>query len=234
MGPFAVFQSQTYPGGNAGWDIKSVEMGRELLESSNPLQSTRLPSHHADEELHREIEVSQVFGASSPSPAISLPLFQDPETSLLMFHYKDHVASLLQPVSHPQNPWRTTYFPFAIEGRPDLFLAQSSASTSKASTAVFHGLLSSAAFHLRNINNGLERFHMLGLRHRAKSLQALNAALASPNESHMYTVQLTAMLSLVTIDVSGSFHSSLFSISLLMYPDHYGRRLRLSNPSARL
>ncbi|KAJ5994400.1 hypothetical protein N7451_010124 [Penicillium sp. IBT 35674x] len=143
-----------------------------------------------------------IVSCSPPTPhsELSLPLFQDSEVSLLLYHYKDHVAGLLQPVLHPENPWRTTYVPFALEGRPDLLLAQNPAPSSTASTAIFHGLLSSAAFHIRNLTGGSERFNDLGFRHRTKALQALKTALVDTDDSHLYIVQLTAMLSLVTID----------------------------------
>lgn len=137
----------------------------------------------------------------SPSLELSMPLFQNPETSMLMYHYMNHVAELLQPVLHPSNPWRTTYFPFALKGCPDLFLAQCATPPSGVSIALFHSVLSSAAFHLRNVRRGSKRFHRLGLQHRARALHALNTALAHPNDTQLYTVYLTAMLSLVTIDV---------------------------------
>lgn len=139
---------------------------------------------------------------SSPHLELSMPMFQDPETSMLMYHYMNHVAELLQPVLHPRNPWRTTYFPFALQGCPDLFLAQSAAPPLGVSIALFHSVLSSAAFHLRNLKRGSKRFHRLGLQHRARALHALNTALAHPSDTQLYTVYLTAMLSLVTIDVS--------------------------------
>lgn len=148
------------------------------------------------------------FSASSlvpPSPhlELSMPLFQDSYTSMLMYHYMNHVAELLQPVLHPQNPWRTTYFRLALEGCNDEVSGHTSLSfsTTKVSTAIFHGVLSSAAFHLRNATVDSNKYHKLGLQHRAKALQALNAALALPQDSQLYTVYLTAMLSLVTIDV---------------------------------
>lgn len=139
----------------------------------------------------------------SPYLGLSMPLFHDSDTSMLMYHYMNHVAELLQPVLHPQNPWRTTYFRFALEGCSDAASRQTSLSlsTSKVSTAIFHGVLSSAAFHLRNATVDSNKYHKLGLQHRAKALQALNAALALPQDSQLYTVYLTAMLSLVTIDV---------------------------------
>lgn len=120
---------------------------------------------------------------------------------MLMYHYMNHVSELLQPVLHPRNPWRTTYFPFALEGCPDLFLVQSATPSSGASIALFHSVLSSAAFHLRNVKRGSKEFHRLGLQHRARALHALNTALVHPSNIQIYTVYLTAMLSLVTIDV---------------------------------
>lgn len=137
----------------------------------------------------------------SPYLELSMPLFQDHQTSTLMSHYMNHVADLLQPVLHPSNPWRTTYFPFALEGCPELFLSQNSSPSSYVSIALFNSVLSSAAFHLRNVSGGSSTLHKLGLQHRTKSLQALNAALVYPNDYKLYTVYLTAMLSLVTIDV---------------------------------
>lgn len=148
----------------------------------------------------------------SPHFELSMPLFHDSDTSMLMYHYMNHVAELLQPVLHPQNPWRTTYFRFALEGCNDAVTSHTSLSlsTAKVSTAIFHGVLSSAAFHLRNATVDSNKYHKLGLQHRAKALQALNAALALPQDPQLYTVYLTAMLSLVTIDVClPKSHSSL-------------------------
>ncbi|KAJ5817797.1 hypothetical protein N7447_007805 [Penicillium robsamsonii] len=137
-----------------------------------------------------------------PSPHIELsaPLFKDSNTSMLMYHYKNHVAELLQPVFHPRNPWRTTYLPFALEGCHDLCLVQNTGSTSGVSISLFHSILSSAAFHLRNVMGGSREYHNLGLQHRAKALRALKFALVAPKDSRQYTMYLTAMLSLVTID----------------------------------
>lgn len=145
-----------------------------------------------------------IYSPRSPSPQMDIGgyLLPDRNTSMLMYHYTKHVAELLQPVLHPRNPWRTTYFQFALQGCPDFATCDSSGPALKVSTAIFHSVLSSAAFHLRNATGGSTRFHKLGLRHRAKSLQALNSALLDAWDSRLYTAYLTAMLSLVTIDVS--------------------------------
>lgn len=161
----------------------------------------------------------------------SMPLFNDCDTFMLMHHYMNHVAELLQPVLHPQNPWRTTYFRLALEGSAETASPQTSISlsTAKVSTAVFHGVLSSAAFHLRNATINSTKYHKLGLQHRAKALQALHAALALPQDTQLYTVYLTAMLSLVTIDVS-RYPTKHHPPVRADQTDYDRRRLRLPNP----
>lgn len=163
-----------------------------------------------DDALAEDEQFSSVGHLTSSSPIpfspqleLSMPLFHDADISMLMYHYMNHVAELLQPVLHPQNPWQTTYFRFALEGCNDAAFGRTSLSLSetKVSTAIFHGVLSSAAFHLRNATVDSSKYHKLGLQHRAKALRALNEALALPQVPELYTVYLTAMLSLVTIDV---------------------------------
>jgi arginine metabolism regulation protein II len=193
-----------------------------LDEQSNPCESTIsinttsvIPSQQI---LANSL---QFYSSRSPSPQMDIGgyLLPDRNTSMLMYHYTKHVAELLQPVLHPRNPWRTTYFQFALQGCPDFATCDSSGPALKVSTAIFHSVLSSAAFHLRNATGGSTRFHKLGLRHRAKSLQALNSALLGPWDSKLYTAYLTAMLSLVTIDVSIiTCKASAFELHLTSQP----------------
>lgn len=164
---------------------------------------------------------SQWGAVISPYLGLSMPMHRDHNTSMLLDHYLNHVAERLQPVLHPGNPWRNTYFSLAIEGSSELFLCQTStASSTHASVALFHGLLSAAAFHLRNTTNGHSGFRQLGLKHRVQALRALKLAMASSYDLRLYNVTLTAMLALVTIDVSVS------TLSLL--------QLRLMNWACRL
>ncbi|CAG8277665.1 unnamed protein product [Penicillium nalgiovense] len=166
---------------------------------------------------------------SSPHVELSIPLFKDQQTSMLMYHYKNHVAELLQPVFHPRNPWRTTYLPFALEGCPELCLVQNAVPSSGVSISLFHSILSSAAFHLRNVMGGSREYHSLGLQHRAKALRALKFALVVPSESQQYTVYLTAMLALVTIDTmtgeDSDFPIHLKGCRQLQRPDHVSNAL---------
>lgn len=145
--------------------------------------------------------------ALDPSPyhELTMPLVEDPNISLLLHHYQTHVADLLQPVFHDRNPWRTTYFPFALQGCPDSIMAQIPQAPSGVFSSLFHSLISAAAFHLRNLLDGSPKYHKIGLQHRAKALQALNSSigLVTPARPEQYMVYITAMLALVTIDVSG-------------------------------
>ncbi|KAJ5120039.1 hypothetical protein N7448_010708 [Penicillium atrosanguineum] len=221
LGPFSIFQTQSgvrktfifngthlqanvehgFPTSDDSFDYVSSASGFQIQTSANALA----PLH---EERATEVSISAtshtkwMASVKSITPGFELlvSLFHDKETSMLMYHYTTHVAELLQPVLHPKNPWRTTYFQFALEGCTEPPFGQTAISTSKVSTAIFHSVLSSAAFHLRNATAGSTRYHRLGLQHRAQALKALKSALAHPCDSHTYIGYLTAMLSLVTID----------------------------------
>ncbi|KAL1887908.1 arginine metabolism regulation protein II [Sporothrix stenoceras] len=171
--------------------------------------------------------VDDIIDTSSPHLGLSMPLFRDSQTAYLLYHFTNHVAELLQPVHHPGNPWRTTYFSFALEGCPDLWLAQTSTNpASHASLSLFHSLLSSAAFHLRNATDGSVDYHRLALHHRIKALQALNAATPQPSNQQLYLIHLTAMLSLVTVDTMAGEDSD--------FPVHLKACYQLKKPPALL
>ncbi|KAJ5177934.1 Amino acid/polyamine transporter I [Penicillium coprophilum] len=152
----------------------------------------------------------------SPHIELSIPIFKDSNTSMLMYHYKNHVAELLQPVFHPRNPWRTTYLPFALEGCPDLCLVQNTVPSS----VYYHRPHSISGMSW----GGSREYHNLGLQHRAKALRALKSSLVAPKDSQQYTVYLTAMLSLVTIDTmtgeDSDFPIHLKGCRQLQRPDH--------------
>lgn len=142
-------------------------------------------------------------GQISPSLdyEVPLPVFEDAETAMLMSHYMNHVACLLQPVFHIGNPFLSIYLPIAVEGSPSLLLAKNSTDMSYGTTAVFHSILATAAYHLRGTDAGEGYFHSLASRHRTKALEATRLALVTAGESSRYKVLMTAMLSLVSIDV---------------------------------
>lgn len=137
----------------------------------------------------------QVYSSRSPSSQMDIGgyLLPDRNTLTPMYYYMKFIAKLLKPVLHTRNPWRTTYCQFTLQGYPTLATGDSSGPALKASTAIFHSVLWSAVFHLRNDPGGSTRLHMLCLRHRAKSLQALNFALLGHWDSKLYTAYLTAM-----------------------------------------
>ncbi|OBT63559.1 hypothetical protein VE03_07048 [Pseudogymnoascus sp. 23342-1-I1] len=139
----------------------------------------------------------------SPTPYLdlSLPIFQDHDSGMLMHHYTTHIADILQPVLHPSNPWRTTYVPIALEGSSDVLVARNSGNIPYAAIALSHSLQASAAFHLQRLTRSSEQFHRLGVSHREKALWALKEALTNGNDLHQYKVYMATMLSFVTTDI---------------------------------
>lgn len=183
-----------------------LSLSRERVMTGSSTDIEEEQEEDEEEKINHSASAQQSAGSQqqqrfSSHRGLSLPVYQDHHTSMLLYHYMNHVADLLQPVIHSQNPWKTTYLPFALQGCPDLFLAQKQTPSSHASISLFHSLLSSAAFHLNNTTNNPTVFKTLGIRHRVKALQALNSAPIHITDPQLYAVYLTAMLALVTIDV---------------------------------
>jgi arginine metabolism regulation protein II len=137
-----------------------------------------------------------------------LPVFGDHDSGMLMHHYTNHIADILQPVLHPSNPWRTTYVPIALEGSSGVLVTRNTSRISHAAIALSHSLQASAAFHLQRLTGSSEQFYSLGVHHREKAHRALATALTDPKDLHRYKIYMAAMLSLVTTDVSKSFNKT--------------------------
>ncbi|KAL6401126.1 Fungal transcriptional regulatory protein, N-terminal [Ilyonectria robusta] len=146
----------------------------------------------------------------SPSPlpeSISLPiqhirssLFGDTEADLLMHHYMIHVADVLQPILHTQNPYRRIYVPTALEGAC-IRASDHKMTNAKPHSALYHALLASAAYHLWNCDKAQRKYQEMGAEHRYRALHSLQAAVNSPTPGSDHQILLMAMLSLVSIGV---------------------------------
>lgn len=145
----------------------------------------------------------------SPLPeSISLPiqhirssLFGDTEADLLMHHYMVHVADVLQPILHTQNPYRGMYVPTALEGAC-IRASDHKMTNAKPHSALYHALLASAAYHLWNCDKAQRKYQNMGAEHRYRALHSLQAAVNTPTPGSDHQILLMAMLSLVSIGVS--------------------------------
>ncbi|KPM41739.1 hypothetical protein AK830_g4852 [Neonectria ditissima] len=153
-----------------------------------------------------------VFGSSSsaystfsclnslPIQHVQTSLFGNPEADLLMHHYMIHVADVLLPIIHPQNPYRGLYVPTALEGATFHGLDPRATKT-KVHSALYNALLASAAFHLWNCDRTQSQYQKMGLKHRHQALRSLQAAVNTTTLAADHQILLMAMLSLVTIGV---------------------------------
>ncbi|KAK1855344.1 hypothetical protein CCHR01_01964 [Colletotrichum chrysophilum] len=135
---------------------------------------------------------------------ISTSISGDAVIDRLMHHYAEHVAVMLQPIQHPQNPYRQLYVPAALEAASSLTSpAQLRLQVPKATvkSVIFHSLLASSAFHLWNCLPSQVRYHQIGARHRQQALLLLQSAISLEMPTAEYKTLMVAMLSLVTIDV---------------------------------
>lgn len=120
----------------------------------------------------------------------------------LLHNYVIHVADLLQPIQHPCNPYRTLYFPAALQASDLRSHAQAHPTTQVVQSVLLHSLLASSAFHLWNCDSSNIKYHKIGSQHRQRALYLLQFALNSSFPAAEYKTLMMAILSLVTIDVS--------------------------------
>lgn len=131
---------------------------------------------------------------------LTTALVQNTTAAMLMHHYTKHVVHVMQPVSHPRNPFSTIYLPLAVKGSSGLELITGPSHVCSASITVFHSLLSTAATSLRSLGPGEEDLQQLACHHKQHALVSLQNALA--RQSSSYKDLMTAILSLVSADVS--------------------------------
>jgi hypothetical protein len=120
----------------------------------------------------------------------------------LLHNYVIHVADLLQPIQHPCNPYRTLYFPAALQASNLRSHAHAHPTTQVVQSVLLHSLLASSAFHLWNCDSSNIKYHKIGSQHRQRALYLLQSALTSSFPAAEYKTLMMAILSLVTIDVS--------------------------------
>lgn len=127
-------------------------------------------------------------------------MIENTTATMLMDHYMQHVVHLMQPVSHPRNPFKTVYLPLALHGSSQLEQSGRRSQLQSASIAAFHSLLSTAAANLQRMQGEQEALEQLACHHKQRSLIALQSALET--KSTPYRDLMTAILSLVSADVS--------------------------------
>jgi hypothetical protein len=84
-----------------------------------------------------------------------------PDERSLFHHYVSHVAVIMMPYEHARNPWKLHY-PAVAHGRtfPD-------------QTALYHAMLSQAAFNISNLRAGDHAMTVTGFRHYAAAIRQL-------------------------------------------------------------
>lgn len=170
-----------------------------------------------------------------PSYSLSPRISGDPIVDKLMHHYAEHVTVLLQPIQHPQNPYRQLYIPAALEAASG-WLSGATIAKATVPSVIFHSLVASSAFHLWGRTPSQTKLHLIGARHRQQALRLLQSAIGPETPTAEYKMLMVAMLSLVTVDVSftAEFLSPLRAEPTRAVPTvHVWMRGRLRDTSTR-
>ena len=152
------------------------------------------------EPLAGEMAMTQFRGNCGIPKAINLSLFQNPEIDALMSHYNVHVAGLVIPVDHSENPYRRLYLSTAIEG---ILKRETSAKSpiEMAYNSLYQSLLASAAYHRWYCDQRQTRYREIGAKYRYHAMQSLQDAVQQGAPEANYQVLTMTMLSFVTIGV---------------------------------
>jgi hypothetical protein len=125
-----------------------------------------------------------------------------PQARYLLDHYIKNVTRIMSVVVHPKNPWKTIYLPRAVSAVGDLV---GLGHTASARNALLHALLAVSAFHLQSKfseeSEGRKHYLGLGLQLKAEAYTWLSECLMKDLASQKYKDVITAVLSMVSIDV---------------------------------
>ncbi|KAJ5247252.1 hypothetical protein N7468_002235 [Penicillium chermesinum] len=126
---------------------------------------------------------------------------EGPKTNALFDYYSTRVANVLQPLSHPENPYRSIYVPLAVEGVFEMGqIAKMVAPCVKICT--FHAIIATAAFHMHGSDvSGSSEYHKIGHVQRQMALKCMQLALLDETLPTNYQSFMTAMMSLLTVGV---------------------------------
>ena len=162
----------------------------------------------------RSLSAGDVNLPNDISPPFRSSVRSNPLAQLLLRHYTEHIATLLQPVSRPNNTYKSIHAPVALKALDALCsIAENPQSSVAASrVAVLFSLLATLAVHMRSAKSigSEDLFHQL--RHEAYS--NLSIALEDApiwsigvsffhDEATLHNLEniMSASLTLVTLDV---------------------------------
>ncbi|QLQ81793.1 hypothetical protein HG537_0G00470 [Torulaspora globosa] len=211
--------------------VKDSEQTMDSLDNDKPTEASD-PSfdRHADRLSGKEeimIDCS-AFGATMPSVAMetidgswpgpnifdkmatTMPLAGPPTTSLvvhgltrfLLDYYLQNVADIMPVVAIPTNPWKTLFFPRALQALGEI---AGLGSTSNSRNSLLNSLLAVSCFNLSSKfsrdSESSQYFIKLGVQFRSQASCFLRLCLAETAENERYKDVLTALLSINSVDV---------------------------------
>lgn len=181
--------------------ITDFSLGEDLLSEQLPAGPRLLGENQEQSTSGTAMTLAQInYGIP---PTITSSFFQDSEIDALVRHYHIHVAGLIIPVDHSENPYRRLYLSTAIEG---IFNRESRVTTSKemAYSALYQSLLASAAYHRWYCDQTQTRYREIAVRYRYQAMQSLQNAVQEATPEANYQVLMITILSFITIGVSST------------------------------
>lgn len=225
--PFGVFRVQEYPSDDVGDEGSAGDYWSETASLLSQCTESEHPSQWGSPITESEVWDMQPENAPlslaqpgryTPKPlSLKAPFAPDSAIHRLLDYYVTKVAVLLTPLDHPKNPYASIHFPKALFGAMEQRSRMEHPVEVVASShvAVFYSILTVASFHLRGSEPAShQHYDVLARRFRAEAFASVQLLLRSLSDQSWdwsnlsdtrtahYEAVLSALLCLVTTDVS--------------------------------
>lgn len=220
FGPFSVFQVDMIRAQSANandWDANNSHSYEDVPVCRSPGGPSQRRESLIITELDEDVDdyvpslsqgspVSLSSGPMIVSPSSEYPSFW---MNKLLSHYILRVADVSQPISHPQNPFRSIHAQYAMDvwTKPLIDMSRGPQTAFLNHRVIFYSIISTAAFHLRGLvtikHPKWKFYNCIGRTHRLKALICMQEAMKEPSfDAESHCARISAIHTLIDSDVS--------------------------------
>ncbi|TID23832.1 hypothetical protein CANINC_003124 [Pichia inconspicua] len=189
--------------------LPTTNQNNKFRETNQPIIDNNIQIH-ASETIRMPKHIMEILETTPLPKSIAIDKFGIPTTSLnvqpmaryLLNYYIEDVADMMTVIPLAKNPWKFIYFPRALMAIGEL---SSLGKTSNARNGLLNALLAVSAFNLQSKfvrgSDEMKFYVDLGIQLRRQANEFVERCMEEDILNQKYKDVLTAVLSMVTIDV---------------------------------
>lgn len=189
--------------------LPTTNQNNKFRETDKPIVDKNIQIH-ASETVRMPKHIMEILETTPLPKSIAIDKFGIPTSSLnvnpmaryLLNYYIEDVADMMTVIPLAKNPWKFIYFPIALMAIGEL---SSLGKTSNARNGLLNALLAVSAFNLQSKfvrgSDEMKYYVDLGIQLRRQANEFVERCMEEDILNQKYKDVLTAVLSMVTIDV---------------------------------